>query len=93
MRYLDVEQGMNSSNISAIIEDSQGNIWFGTSGGGVSKYNGESYLHFTEKEGLSNNYITSILEDRHGNIWFGTVYGGVTMYNGESLLTLLKQKV
>jgi two-component system, sensor histidine kinase ChiS len=84
MRYLDVEQGMNSSFISAIIEDSQGNLWFGTSGGGVSKYNGESFIHFTEREGLSNNYITSILEDKNGNLWFGTQYGGVTMYNGES---------
>jgi len=84
MRYLDVEQGMNSSYISAIIEDSQGNLWFGASGGGVCKYNGESFIHFTEREGLSNNYITSILEDRYGNLWFGTKYGGVTMYDGVS---------
>ncbi|KKL28655.1 hypothetical protein LCGC14_2372960, partial [marine sediment metagenome] len=83
MKYLDVEQGMNSSYVSSIREDSYGNFWFGTYGGGVSMYNGETFTHFTEKEGLSNNRVTSILEDSHGNLWFGT-YGGVSMYNGET---------
>ena len=39
----------------SILEDSHGNLWFGTDGGGVSKYDGETFTHFTEKEGLSNN--------------------------------------
>jgi signal transduction histidine kinase/ligand-binding sensor domain-containing protein/DNA-binding NarL/FixJ family response regulator len=84
MKYLDVDQGLNSSNVRAIIKDSQGNLWFGTWGGGVSKYNGESFTHFTEKEGLSDNYIWTMMEDRQGNLWFGTYRGGVCMYNGES---------
>ena len=41
----------------SILEDSHGNLWFGTYGGGVSMYNGESFTHFTEKEGLSNNIV------------------------------------
>jgi signal transduction histidine kinase/ligand-binding sensor domain-containing protein/DNA-binding response OmpR family regulator len=85
VRYLDVEQGMNSSYVTAIMEDSKGNLWFCTKGGGVSRYNGVSFTHFTEKEGLPNNNITSILEDRHGNLWFGTE-GGVCMYNGDSFI-------
>jgi signal transduction histidine kinase/ligand-binding sensor domain-containing protein/DNA-binding response OmpR family regulator len=85
VKYLDVEQGMNSSYVTSIIEDSKGNLWFGTTGGGVSRYNGVSFTHFTEKEGLSNNNVTSILEDRHGNLWFGT-NGGVCMYNGDSFI-------
>ncbi len=55
----------------------------GTSGGGVTKYNGETFTHFTKKEGLSNNIVWSILEDRHGNLWFGT-RDAVSMYNGET---------
>jgi serine phosphatase RsbU (regulator of sigma subunit)/sugar lactone lactonase YvrE len=84
LQYLDVDQGMNSSYVWSILEDSHGNLWFGTYGGGVSKYNGESFTHFTEKEGLSYNYVRSILEDSHGNLWFGTYGGGVSKYNGES---------
>ena len=84
MQYLDVDQGMPSSYVLCVYEDQSGNLWFGTSGGGVTKYNGSSFTHFTEKEGLSNNYIVSILEDKSGNLWFGTWGGGVTKYNGSS---------
>ncbi|MFT7611934.1 MAG: serine phosphatase RsbU (regulator of sigma subunit) [Parvicellaceae bacterium] len=84
MQYLDVDQGMASSYVSSILEDKSGNLWFGTNGGGVSMYNGESFTHFTEKEGLSNNIVFSILEDKSGNLWFGTYDGGVSMYNGET---------
>jgi len=84
MKYLDVEQGMNSSNVTSILEDSHGNLWFSTWGGGVSMYNGETFTHFTEKEGLSNNVVWSNLEDSQGNLWFGTEGGGVSIYDGES---------
>jgi ligand-binding sensor domain-containing protein/signal transduction histidine kinase len=83
MKYLDVEQGMNSSHVLSILEDKHGNLWFGTGGGGVSMYNGETFMHYTEKEGLSNNLVWSILEDSQGNLWFGTYSGGVCMFNGE----------
>jgi serine phosphatase RsbU (regulator of sigma subunit) len=59
----------------SILEDKSGNLWFGTYGGGVSKYDGKSFTHFTDKEGLSNNVVVSILEDKSGNLWFGTRFG------------------
>jgi ligand-binding sensor domain-containing protein len=68
VKYLDVEQGMNSSYVKTVKEDSKANLWFGTAGGGVSRYNGVSFTHFTEKEGLSNNNVTNP-EDRYGNLW------------------------
>ena len=39
------------------LEDKYGNIWLGTYGGGLSKYDGKTFTHYTEKEGLSNNVI------------------------------------
>ena len=83
IKCLDVEQGMNSSFVLAILEDSHGNLWFGTGGGGVTMYDGETFTHYTEKEGLTNNQVWSILEDKNGNLWFGTWGGGACMYNGE----------
>jgi len=84
IRHLDVDQGMNSSYALSSLEDNQGNLWFGTWGGGVSMYNGGTFTHFTNKEGLSDNRVYSILEDSQGNLWFGTFMGGVSMYDGES---------
>ena len=84
IHYLDVDQGMNSSYVISSLEDSHGNLWFGTWGGGVSRYDGETFTHYTRDEGLSNNRIYDILEDRKGNIWLGTYLGGAIMYDGET---------
>ena len=86
IKYLDVEQGMNLTQVTSILEDSRGNIWIGTQARGVSMYDGETFAHFTENEGLSGNWVTFINEDSQGNLWFGTSDGGVSMYNGESFI-------
>ena len=86
IQYLDVDQGMSSSYIKNVLVDKTGNLWFGTNGGGVSKYDGRTFLHFTEKNGLSNNKVLTIFQDHLANIWFGTEGGGVCCYNGENFL-------
>jgi len=83
LQYLNMEQGMASSFVRAVIEDKSGNIWMGTRGG-VSVYNGERFTHYSENEGLSNNFIRAMAEDQSGNIWFGTEGGGVSVFDGES---------
>ncbi|MGD1848385.1 MAG: two-component regulator propeller domain-containing protein, partial [Salibacteraceae bacterium] len=83
LQYLDVDQGLSNSYVLAALEDRRGNLWFGTLGGGVCRYDGENFTHITEKEGLSNNVVNSILEDQNSNLWFGTRGGGVIRYDGE----------
>ncbi|WP_290701003.1 two-component regulator propeller domain-containing protein [Lacinutrix sp.] len=58
--------------ITSISEDKKGNIWFGRDNYGASKFNGNSFVHFTTKEGLNSNNVQSIVEDNKGNIWIGT---------------------
>lgn len=86
IQYLDVDQGISSSIILSMLEDKRGNLWFGTWGNGVDRYDGKSFTHFTEKEGLSGNKVLSVLEDKSGNIWFGTYGGGITGYDGSHLI-------
>jgi ligand-binding sensor domain-containing protein/class 3 adenylate cyclase len=78
------KEGLSNNTVFSILQDQSGNMWFGTDGGGVSKYDGNLFTHFTEKEGLPNNQVFSILEDQSGNLWFGTYGGGVTKYDGNS---------
>lgn len=75
-------QGMNHNLIRCILEDRAGNLWIGTYGGGLSRFDGRNFCHFTEKEGLVNNYVYSIAEDHNGNIWFGTDGGVITSFDG-----------
>ncbi len=84
MRYLDMGQGLNTRFITCMLEDKQGNLWFGTNVLGVSKYDGENLYHYTVDEGFPDTYVSTIMEDRQGNLWFGTMNSGVCKYDGEN---------
>jgi len=82
VQWMDVDQGLNSAYVVFNFEDSKGYIWIGYYGGGLSRFDGEEFYHFTEEEGLLNNYVWTIFEDSKGNLWFGHYYGGLTKYDG-----------
>jgi len=71
-------------NVHCSLQDKYGNLWFGTTGEGVYRYDGKEFTQFTEKDGLSNNKVWSVLEDTLGNIWFGTD-DGVSRYDGKTI--------
>jgi ligand-binding sensor domain-containing protein len=78
-------QGSNEyQNISCGLQDKLGNLWFGTTGEGVYRYDGKFFTQFTVENGLSNNNISSILEDNAGNIWLGTT-DGICRYDGKKI--------
>ena len=86
MEYFGTEQGLALSTICCGFKDKTGNLWFGTSGGGVSRYDGKSFTNFTTAQGLAFNIVKCIIEDKNGNIWFGTYGGGVSKYDGKSFV-------
>jgi ligand-binding sensor domain-containing protein len=57
------------------IEDAEGNLWFGSNGEGLYKYDGKLFVHFGMEQGLNSNIIYSILQDKTGNVWVGTKKG------------------
>lgn len=57
--------------VTEIMEDSQGNIWFGRDGYGACKWDGKTFNHYTKKDGLISNNVQVIREDKQGNLWFG----------------------
>ncbi len=61
--------------IVASIEDSDGNLWFGSIGEGLFKYDGKLLVHFGMEQGLNSNSIYSILQDKTGIVWVGTNKG------------------
>jgi ligand-binding sensor domain-containing protein len=81
--YFTKLQGLTHDYITCLLEDRLGNLWLGTEGGGVTKYDGKSFTHFTSEEGLYS-ILSSIMEDRNGNLWFGLSGGGACKYDGKS---------
>ncbi len=75
---------LSDNSVWALFEDSKGNLWVGTDGGGLSLYNREtdSFQHFkndpNNSSSLAYNTVNDIVEDKDGTIWIGTYGGGVS---------------
>ena len=73
----------SQNNISSIIQDKTGFMWFGTKAG-LIKYDGYTFTKLQnvpeDKSSLSNNSINIVFQDSYSNIWIGTEEG-VNRYN------------
>ncbi|TXF88052.1 response regulator [Neolewinella aurantiaca] len=71
------EKGVTSNAFISVVNDSNGNIWFGTRGGGVLLYNEstDTFTPYTTGEGLPSNTISAMLIDLENNLWLSTPEG------------------
>jgi len=77
---------LSSSFIKSLFVDSQNELWVGTIGGGLNKFdrNTNGFIHFLPSkspDSISGSNISAITEDGEGNIWIGTIGNGVNKYN------------
>jgi len=79
--------GLANNIVRNVMIDSKSNIWFGTDGGGVSKYDGTTWTTYTTEDGLADNIVLGIAEDSEGNLWFVTWGGGVCKFDGDNWTT------
>ena len=52
-----INDGLSNNNISGIIEDKKGNIWFGSYGGGISLFYGNYFKTFKESIIINNKNL------------------------------------
>jgi signal transduction histidine kinase/ligand-binding sensor domain-containing protein len=74
-RVFGLRDGLNSLQISALLEDTHGALWIGTVGGGLSCYDRGTIKTFNARDGLSGDAINALLEDAAGNLWVSTTIG------------------
>lgn len=82
-RHYSEVNGLSSNIILALMNDNEGNIWFGT-GSGLSRFSGEMFVTYSREYDLANDNILSTCTDKKGNIWFGSVGRGLIKYDGKS---------
>ena len=79
-----VEDGLPSSEITSLLQDRAGNLWFGLYDAGICRYDGIQFTIFTMEDGLPVNTIGGkMLEDRNGDLWFSYRGKGLIRYDGQ----------
>ncbi len=78
---------LSNEDVRVVYIDSKNNLWAGTNGGGLNRYNqaDKSFTSFTTQNGLPDNIIYSILEDNDGFLWLGT-NKGLCRFDDQKLL-------
>jgi signal transduction histidine kinase/CheY-like chemotaxis protein/ligand-binding sensor domain-containing protein len=82
--HLGTGTGLSANNVTCILRDKDGFMWFGTRDG-LNRYDGygfDVYRNIPEdSQSLSSNFVTSIIEDQNGDLWIGTWGGGLNRFD------------
>ncbi len=86
-RTYTTDDGLPMDDIMCAYLAANGMLWFGTNGGGITRYDGRSFTNYTMAHGLPDNTILSLNGDRKGHIWIGTSTGGLCRFDGHRFTT------
>ena len=94
VRHFTAEQfGLSANGILALTADPEGHIWMGTSGGGVLRYDGQTFQSIRLGPSALENMVEAVLCDRRGRLWFGTRAGLVAYQPGHTPPRLVIREV
>jgi len=80
-----VDKGLVQSQVQAFTQDQQHHLWVATYGG-LDRFDGSSFTHFTLPAGFFSGGITSLYTARNGSIWFSG-FKGIGSYDGKKIST------
>lgn len=74
-----------SSYVYSVFASSKGELWFGTDGNGVAKYDTGEFIFLKNKYEQMGKSVVSITEDVSGNLWFYSSDKGLQWLNETGL--------
>ncbi|MBL4941453.1 MAG: response regulator [Colwellia sp.] len=81
------ENGLSNNIVTAITQDNNGYMWFGTEDG-LNRFDGQNFkiyrYHPDQKNSLAGPRVTSLHVDIHNQLWIGTESGGLSLYRAET---------
>jgi ligand-binding sensor domain-containing protein len=78
-----VDISYNPNYIVSLVVGNDGQVWAGTWGGGLSRFDGKRWKTYTTVEGLPGNHVFMLHKDSSGQIWIGTNKGLALWQDGK----------
>ncbi len=84
---INIDNGLVNNEVTAIVQDQKGFMWFGTRGG-LHRYDGYEIKLLKNDLNVGNNLMSQsievLLNGADNNLWIGTKSGGLSMYDFSS---------
>jgi diguanylate cyclase (GGDEF)-like protein len=74
-KFISLEQRLNTEAVMSLLQDSNDDIWIGTTDNGLYRLSDNGLEKLDDNKGLPNNRIVSMVEDKEQSIWVGTSAG------------------
>jgi ligand-binding sensor domain-containing protein len=82
--WLSEKEGLCNNHIRCCSKDNANNYWMGSSGGGLSYYKGQQFIHYTLNANSKSNLIYSVYSDNNNKLWIGNSDNGVSIKEGNT---------
>ena len=89
-----------TQTITCILNERNGNLWYGSMESGLVCYNSKSgiwknYKMNSSSDSLKSNHISCLFVDTKNNLWVGTINGGLSFYDrtNDRFLTSMNDEV
>ena len=64
------------AGVICMAQDADGYLWLGTFGGGLVRFDGVQFDHYTTANGLAHNHIRDVFLDQYDHLWIRMWAGG-----------------
>ncbi|MFN3916577.1 MAG: two-component regulator propeller domain-containing protein [Flavobacteriales bacterium] len=92
-KYYGLKEGLPNTYVSQFFQDTLGNMWFATLGGGISKFDGSGFKNYGIEKGLKVDLVRCITADKDGRIFVGTFGDGVYTLVNDSLVSVAAESI
>ncbi|RLD55115.1 MAG: hypothetical protein DRJ05_13470, partial [Bacteroidetes bacterium] len=79
------------NKIWSMAEDGNHNMWFGGYGGGLWKFDGSEFSHYTVENGIVNNNVRSLYYSEKWKLLFIGTQFGLTVFDGNNFTNFNKE--
>ncbi|MEA1887636.1 MAG: two-component regulator propeller domain-containing protein [Bacteroidota bacterium] len=80
--YTHENTGLPDYRIVKVVVDNYDNIWAGTNGGGLVKFDGAAWTVYKDTPWVPATEISALAVDNYGNIWVATYAGSLSKFDG-----------
>ncbi len=76
--------GLSANSVSAMVDDTNGNLWVGTENGGLNLWRKGQFSYFQTNDGFPSDNIACLFLDADGILWVGTTGNGLVRVEGNT---------